>query len=170
MEKKDSEASSRRNKEPPSPQEKPLMKRIQCGESDEDDEEDEEDDDLELASTSRLSGLSLEDAKEDPMSKVSEEERDHIRSCHLSGRRLEDDDVLRVGRKISSGWREVGNSLHFTHAQLDAIEAEAKDDEPASEVMLCKWIKWKSERATVKRLSKALYNNGLIEAIKVLEP
>ena len=52
---------------------------------------------------------------------MSESERDHIRGCHLSRRRLEEDDILRVSRRFGAGWRDVGNSLHFTHAQLDQV-------------------------------------------------
>ena len=54
---------------------------------------------------------------------MSESERDHIRGCHLSRRRLEEDDILRVSRRFGAGgWRDVGNSLHFTHAQLDQVQ------------------------------------------------
>ena len=52
---------------------------------------------------------------------LSETEKEHIRGCHLSRRRLEEDDIPRVSRRFGAGWRDVGNSLHFTHAQLDQV-------------------------------------------------
>ena len=52
---------------------------------------------------------------------LTESEKEHIRGCHLSRRRLEEDDIPRVSRRFGAGWRDVGNSLHFTHAQLDQV-------------------------------------------------
>ena len=56
---------------------------------------------------------------------LTETEKDHIHGCHLSRRRLEEDDILRVSRRFGAAWRDVGNSLHFTHAQLDQVRIKA---------------------------------------------
>ncbi len=180
-----------KSQQPPSPQEKPLLKKIQCDtddeEDDDDDEEDVSDDDAVPSTSSRPPPPTGDQSVSDRLSQLSlsEEEMSHIRCCHTSQRRLEEDDVLRVGDRIAAKWRDVGNSLHFTHAQLDQIEAEGGEKESSStsasaappslecacaELLLSRWIKWKCERATVKRLSKALYNNGLADAIAAIDP
>ena len=40
----------------------------------------------------------------------------------------------------------------------------------SSERLLYRWMQWKSEKATVKRLTKALYNNAQFDAIAAVDP
>ena len=98
-----------------------------------------------------------------------------------------------MSRRFGAGWRDVGNSLHFTHAQLDQvitdflecismnglnmidylfqIESECGGSlEGCSERMLYRWLQWKSEKATIRRLTKALYNNAQFDAIAAVDP
>jgi hypothetical protein len=102
---------------------------------------------------------------------LKDSERDHINSCKKSARRLEEDDIPRVSRQIGLLWKDVGNSLHFTHAQLDQIESDSGGIlQDCTEKMLFRWMQWKSERATIKRLSKALYINSEYSAILSMDP
>jgi hypothetical protein len=89
----------------------------------------------------------------------------------MSQRGLGEDDIPRVSRQISSGWRNVGHSLRFTHAQIEAIESDCGNNpEAGAERMLFRWMLWRCEKATVKRLSKALFINGEYGAISAIVP
>ena len=42
--------------------------------------------------------------------------------------------------------------------------------EGCGERMLYRWMQWKSEKATIRRLTKALYNNAEFDAIAAVDP
>lgn len=51
------------------------------------------------------------------------------------------------------------------------IESECGGSlEGCSERLLYRWLQWKSEKATIRRLTKALYNNAQFDAIAAVDP
>ena len=103
-------------------------------------------------------------------SSLSESERDRILECGMSRRMLDEDDILKLSRKVGSDWKSVGNALKLNYARLDAIDVECKTLPQKVEVMMMQWLNWKCERATVARMSKALFNSAEYDAILCLKP
>ena len=103
-------------------------------------------------------------------SELSEEEKEHIFECAKSTRVLEEDDLKGVSRRIGKDWKHLGNGLKINYAQLDQIEEAFNSTQERVYSMLFQWFLWKDEKATVKRLTKALWNNQDYEAIQILKP
>ena len=110
-------------------------------------------------------------ASKRPWSSFSASEQSHIRTCSKSRRQLREADLLAIATKIGLDWRSVGNGLKLNHAVLDLIESECGlgSLQERVEMMLFRWIQWKCERATVARLTKALYNHKEFAAILAIE-
>ena len=103
-------------------------------------------------------------------SDLTEEEKEHVFECAKSTRVLEEMDLKCVSRRIGKDWRHVGNGLKINHAQLDQIEEEFKSTQERVYSMLFQWLSWKDDKATVKKLTKALWNHQEYDAIQVLKP
>ena len=102
-------------------------------------------------------------------------------------------------QQVGSEWRQFGNALKFNFTKLDALAAETESQvkkkfkicvwiisnclsflnyfhfiiifqSDAVHKMVLDWMAWKKEKATVGRLSKALYLNKEWEAILSLTP
>ena len=101
---------------------------------------------------------------------LTEEQKDHVQKCLKSRRVLEEDEILRLSKQISSEWRQFGNALKFNFTKLDALAAETETQSDGVHKMVLDWMAWKKEKATVGRLSKALYLNKEWEAILSLTP
>ena len=72
---------------------------------------------------------------------------------------------------MGSGWRRVGENLEFTTPWLDQIETDCVGNlGESSERMLFRWMQWKCNKATVKKLSTALYKGGEVDAINFMDP
>ena len=105
---------------------------------------------------------------------MNEDNQEHVQACLKSRRVVQDDELLRLSKNVCKGdWRQLGNSLKFNFTKLDALAAgtdEGGQEEDAVHKMLLDWVAWKGEKATVGRLSKALYLNNEWEAIQSLNP
>ena len=95
---------------------------------------------------------------------------EHVEKCLKSRRILQDDELLRISKNVGQDWRQLGNALKFNFTKLDALEAETTSTEDAVHKMLQDWCAWKQEKATVGRLSKALFLNHEWQAIQSLNP
>lgn len=83
-------------------------------------------------------------------------------------RRLDEDDLLLVHDKVGDDWRSLGNSLKLNSQVLDLIEEETPDVNQRVKMMIFRWMNWKDEKATLARLSKALFLNQKFNAILAL--
>ena len=109
---------------------------------------------------------------------VSQEQQGHIQECLKSRRVLQDDELLRLSKRVCNGnWRQLGNSLKFNFTKLDALAHHASasgttetEEQDAVHKMLLDWVAWKGEKATVGRLTKALFLNQEWDAIQCLNP
>ena len=109
---------------------------------------------------------------------ISEDQQVHVQECLKSRRVVQDDEVLRLSKRICNGdWRQLGNSLKFNFTKLDALAHHASSasdgtsqEQDAVHKMLLDWVAWKGEKATVGRLSKALFLNQEWDAIQSLNP
>jgi len=101
---------------------------------------------------------------------LTEEQKDHVQKCLKSRRVLEEDEILRLSKQVGSEWRQFGNALKFNFTKLDALSAETETQSDAVHKMVLDWMAWKKEKATVGRLTKALYLNTEWEAILSLNP
>ena len=95
---------------------------------------------------------------------------EHVEKCLKSRRILQDDELLHISKNVGQDWRQLGNGLKFNFTKLDALEAETTSTEDTVHKMLQDWCAWKEEKATVGRLSKALYLNSEWQAIQSLNP
>ena len=95
---------------------------------------------------------------------------EHVEKCLKSRRILQDDELLRISKNVGQDWRQLGNALKFNFTKLDALEAETTSTEDAVHKMFQDWCAWKQEKATVGRLSKALFLNHEWQAIESLTP
>jgi len=96
-------------------------------------------------------------------------EREILYPLLKSSRKIREDDIEIVSKRMGSGWKEVGNQLKFNWSQLDQIERDTGSLSAAAHRMLYKWMQHKDERATVGSLSKALFKADEYEAILVLQ-
>merc|ERR1712038_2107867 len=126
-----------------------------------DKEEHHSDSDSDMAEC--LNGLSNESS--DP-----NRNNEHVEKCLKSRRILQDDELLRISKNVCQDWRQLGNALKFNFTKLDALEAETTSTEDAVHKMFQDWCAWKQEKATVGRLSKALFLNHEWQAIESLTP
>ena len=101
---------------------------------------------------------------------LTDEQKDHVQKCLKSRRVLEEDEILRLSKQVGSEWRQFGNALKFNFTKLDALAAETESQSDAVYKMVLDWMAWKKEKATVGRLTKALYLNTEWEAILSLNP
>ena len=69
---------------------------------------------------------------------------------------------------MGANWKEVGKKLNFNLAQLDQFEADTKTMVDAIQRMLYRWIQWKDTKATVQKLTIALFEHKEYNAIRVL--
>ena len=83
---------------------------------------------------------------------------------------LDEDEILRLSKQVGPEWRQFGNALKFNFTKLDALAAETQTQSDAVHKMVLDWMAWKKEKATVGRLTKALYLNTEWEAILSLNP
>ncbi len=116
-----------------------------------------------------------------PPDGVSEEQQGHMQECLKSQRVLQDDELLRLSKRVCKGkWRQLGNSLKFNFTKLDSLAhsaaahaggtTEETEEQDAVHKMLLDWVAWKGDKATVGRLAKALFLNQEWEAIQSLNP
>ena len=122
-----------------------------------------------------------------PPDGISEEQQGHMQECLKSRRVVQDDDLLRLTKRVRKGdWRQLGNSLKFNFTKLDSLAHSAahadgtregteeqraeQEEQDAVHKMLLDWVAWKGEKATVGRLAKALFLNQEWEAIQSLNP
>lgn len=101
---------------------------------------------------------------------LSQEQNAQVQKCLKSRKILEEDDFLRLSKQVGPEWRQLGNALKFNFTKLDALEAETASQSDAVHKMFQDWLAWKKEKATVGRLTKALYLNKEWEAILSLNP
>jgi hypothetical protein len=101
---------------------------------------------------------------------LSDEQREQVQKCLKSRRVIQEDEILRLSKHVGSEWRQFGNALKFNFTKLDALAAETESQSDAVHKMVLDWMAWKKEKATVGRLSKALYLNKEWEAILSLTP
>ncbi len=76
-----------------------------------------------------------------------------------------------VSARVGADWKSVGNGLKLPHPVLDSIDANATwalGDKV--EDMLKRWMSYRGDRATVSRLTKALFNHHEFDAIAAVEP
>ena len=98
-------------------------------------------------------------------------EQDHIMECSRSRRMVSAQELRSIAGHIGERWKHVGNALKFNHAQLDEIEDEKPDSiAERVEYMLLLWINWRCERATINRLTKALFKHNVYDAIMAITP
>ncbi len=73
--------------------------------------------------------------------------------------------------RVGLQWKSVGYGLKLHHAVLDQIDADCEGELPEKvELMLKRWIMFRAERATVARLTKALFNHSEYDAIAAVRP
>ena len=70
---------------------------------------------------------------------------------------------------MGHAWREVGASLKFNRDDLDRIGGGDESD-AASERLLFRWLEWRCEEATIRRLSMALLKADQLSAIAAISP
>jgi len=96
--------------------------------------------------------------------------RESVRPLWYSTRVIQADELLRLSKNISNGWKAVGNGLKFNWAQLEQFEADTRCEGEAVHRMLYRWVQWKDQKATVGKLTKVLFNHREYEAIRCLQP
>ena len=105
---------------------------------------------------------------------LNHDQNDHVQKCLKSRRVLEEDELLRTSKHVENDWRQLGNALKFNFTKLDALELEQGSSSESVDKAVLKmfqdWMAWKKEKATVGRLTKALYLNNEWEAILSLNP
>lgn len=102
---------------------------------------------------------------------LSSEQNEHVQACLKSRKVIGEDELLRLSKQVGpETWRQLGNALKFNFTKLDALEAETSSQSDAVHKMLQDWLAWKKEKATIGRLTKALYLNKDWEAILSLNP
>jgi hypothetical protein len=94
--------------------------------------------------------------------------RELLYPLYMSQRVLTEDDIDLVAKHIGSGWKNVGTRLMFNWSQLEQFERDTSSLSQAAFKMLYRWLQWKDERATVGKLTKALFMSDEFDAIRVL--
>ena len=93
----------------------------------------------------------------------------HLESCLSSDRIVEDSELESIANAIGSSWKEVGKRLRIDPDHLDYLERQNSStikNRNASYRMLFLWAQKFDQRATVRRLAKAICKAGEIDAIK----
>jgi hypothetical protein len=81
------------------------------------------------------------------------------------------DELLAVSGRIGSDWKAVGNGLKLQPYLVDAIEEDVEGPlRDKVEKMLLKWMAARNEKATIARLTKALFIHSEFDAIKAIKP
>ena len=96
----------------------------------------------------------------------------HLESCLSSDRIVEDSELESIATAIGSGWKEVGRRLRIDPNHLDYFEQQNSStikNRNASYRMLYLWAQKNDQRATVRRLAKAMCKAGEKDAIKSLK-
>jgi hypothetical protein len=119
-------------------------------------------------SDSEMAESSLNGFQEDAGGADSNAE--HVQKCLRSKRILQGDELLRLSKNVGSEWRRLGNALKFNFTKLDALEAETQTQSDTVHKMMQDWLAWKQDKATVGRITKALYLSKEWEAIDSLNP
>ncbi|XP_023321085.1 uncharacterized protein LOC111695858 isoform X2 [Eurytemora carolleeae] len=94
--------------------------------------------------------------------------RDLLYPLYKSQRVLSEDDIDQISKQMGKGWKDVGSRLMFNWSQLEQFEQDTSSLSQAAFKMLYRWIQWKDERATVGKLTKALFMSEEFDAIRVL--
>ena len=90
-----------------------------------------------------------------------------------SKRQIDYPDILKLSKNIGKNWKIVGGrgreGLKFSDALLDQFESDTKCQSDAVRRMLYRWWQWKDEKATVDKLTIALFNATEFDALKYLQ-
>jgi len=97
-------------------------------------------------------------------------DKEFLRPLWCSKRVVDGDELLRISKNIGKNWKSVGNGLKFNWATLEQFETDTRSHNEAVHRMLYRWIQWKDQKATVGKLTKALFNHREYEAILSLNP
>jgi len=82
---------------------------------------------------------------------------------------VEDSELESIGKAIETSWKEVGRRLKIDPSHLDYLERQHLSivkNRNASYRMLFLWTQKNDQRATVRRLAKAILKAGDCDAIK----
>ena len=94
--------------------------------------------------------------------------KEEVRPLWSSKRVIVQEELPVIARNMGANWKEVGEKLGFNFAQLDHYEADTKTMVDAIQRMLFRWIQWKDTKATVQKLTAALFEHGEHNAVRVL--
>ena len=94
--------------------------------------------------------------------------KEEVRPLWTSKRVIVHKELPSIARNMGANWKEVGKKLNFNLAQLDQFEADTKTMVDAIQRMLYRWIQWKDTKATVQKLTIALFEHKEYNAVRVL--
>ena len=96
--------------------------------------------------------------------------KEALRPLWYSKREIDREELPAIARNIGSNWKAVGKSLEYKSSQLDQFEADTKTMVDAVQRMLFRWINWKDQKATIGKLTQALFEHEEYDAIRVMKP
>ena len=96
--------------------------------------------------------------------------KEEVRPLWFSKRVISHEELPTIARHIGANWKAVGIKLGFISAKLDQFEADTRTMVHAVQRMLYRWIQWKYTKATVGKLTIALFEHREYDAIRILQP
>ena len=96
--------------------------------------------------------------------------QDQLRPLWDCPRLVTPEETRLVAARLGLGWQQVGRELQFSQAALDQFQQDTRSHTEAIQRMLFRWTQWKDHKATVKRLTRALFLHKEYAAIQVLRP
>jgi len=104
-----------------------------------------------------------------PQKSIPDRDLQMVVTLSKSQRVLTEEDIDLVSKNMGNNWEEVGYRLMFNKSQLEQFHMDTTSHVKATYRMLYRWVQWKDERATVRKLTKALFMADEYDAIRVLE-